>query len=654
MRIAATYAKGESTLNELFYIGIIGLFLGALFSAMIPNGRKSGLALSAVSCISLLAFSAVTLYYNDSVSIQAYSILPSLQFSFFIDRLAAFFILIISVVSLSVSIYSSGYIEHYKSDMKKNNLTSLMLVFILSMVLVVSSKNMFAFLFFWEIMALSSFILVMFEYEKKNTGKAGLFYFIMTQLSTVFLLLAFILIYSITDSFEIEKITAISSGSSTIAFILLFLSFGIKAGIIPFHKWLPYAHPASPSNISALMSGIMIKVAIYGMIRFILFVLTPQLSWGLLIFAAGVISAILGVIYALKEHDIKRLLAYHSIENIGIILIGFGLYIIFSAYNLPELAMLGLIGALFHTLNHALFKSLLFTTAGSVVNATETKNIEEMGGLVKKMPYTAALFFIGAVSISALPPFNGFVSELMIFQALLSSSALANPLLEIFLIVGLAIFALTSALAAACFVKAFGITFLAVPRSHEAEKAKEASRPELIGSGILALSCIVLGVFSFQIFSLVGYSALIPNLFVIGALLAGFYVFAFAAMRAFASNKARTGETWGCGILSQNPKMEYTTSGFSEPIVTIFKSIYRTNKQNDRLYFDSSQSVFREGHAKIHLMKFFEERLYMPVARFVNTVSYYVSEHQRGGIDLQIAYAFMAIALLLLFVGWFA
>jgi len=642
------------TLNELFYVGTIGLFLGALFSAIgskKAESAKVSLALSVVSCMSLLAFSAITLYYNEAISIPLYSIIPSLQFSFFIDRLAAFFILIISIVSLSVSIYSSGYIEHYKSTAKKNSLTSLMLVFILSMVLVVSSKNMFSFLFFWELMALSSFILVMFEYEKKETRKAGLFYFVMTQLSTVFLLLAFILIYNTTGSFEIAKMQLSASGISSIAFILLFLGFGIKAGIIPFHKWLPYAHPASPSNISALMSGIMIKVAIYGMMRFILFVLTPQLSWGIIIFTAGVISAILGVIYALKEHDIKRLLAYHSIENIGIILIGLGLYIIFSAYNLPELAMLGLIGALFHTMNHALFKSLLFTTAGSVVNATETKNIEEMGGLIKKMPYTAALFFIGAVSISALPPFNGFVSELMIFQALLSSSALANPLLEIFLIAGLAIFALTSALAAACFVKAFGITFLAVPRSHEAEKAKEASLPEILGSGILALSCVVLGVFSFQIFSLVGYSALIPNLFVVGALLAGFYAFAFAVMHAFASGNTRTGETWGCGILSQNPKMEYTASGFSEPIVTIFKSIYRTKKQNDRFYFDISQSVFRQGNAEIRLMKFFEERLYMPVARIAEFLSIKASEMQKSGLDAYIAYSFITIVALLILAG---
>ena len=301
----------------------------------------------------------------------------------------------------------------------------------------------------------------------------------------------------------------------------LFIGFGIKAGIIPFHKWLPYAHPASPSNISALMSGVMIKVAIYGLLRFVL-LMPMELWWGILILVVGTTSAILGVIYALKEHDIKRLLAYHSIENIGIILIGIGLYVIFALSGLQAIATLALIGALFHTLNHAIFKSLLFMTSGSVINSTETRNIEDMGGLIKRMPYTALLFLIGAVSISALPPFNGFVSELMIFQAFFQSSLLANPALEMLLITSLAIFALTSALAAACFVKAFGITFLALPRSEGAKKAKEAPKLMLIGPALLAIFCVVLGVFSFQIFGAFGFSFPIPNMLLVGPLLACF------------------------------------------------------------------------------------------------------------------------------------
>jgi len=440
---------------------------------------------------------------------------------------------------------------------------------------------------------------------------------------------------------------------TSVAFVFLFLGFGIKAGIIPFHKWLPYAHPASPSNISALMSGVMIKVAVYGLIRFLL-LLPMQTWWGILILAAGTVSAVLGVIYALKEHDIKRLLAYHSIENIGIILIGVGLYVVFSLAGLPVIAFLALAGALFHTLNHAIFKSLLFMTSGSIVNATGTRNIEEMGGLIKRMPKTALLFLIGAVSISALPPFNGFVSELMIFQAFFQSTALANPFLEVILISSLAVFALTSALAAACFVKAFGITFLALPRSKEAKEAKESPKLMILGPAILAMLCVALGVLSLQLFSVLGFSFPLPNMLFIGVLLSGFYLFTFAALREVASRRERIAETWGCGFPTQTSKMEYTASGFSEPIVTILKSIFRTQKKSERNFYDDRDVIFKDGKAEIHLMNFFEERLYMPVANFVRKVALKVNNIQRGDVDLHVAYAFVTIVVFLLIIWWFA
>jgi len=431
------------------------------------------------------------------------------------------------------------------------------------------------------------------------------------------------------------------------------LGFGIKAGIIPFHKWLPYAHPASPSNISALMSGVMIKVAIYGLVRFLL-LLPLQPWWGILILAMGTVSAVLGVIYALKEHDIKRLLAYHSIENIGIILIGVGLYVIFTVEGFPSIGMLALLGGLFHTLNHAIFKSLLFMTSGSIVNATGTRNIEEMGGLIKRMPKTAMLFLIGAISISALPPFNGFVSELMIFQTFFQSSVLSNPFLELLLLLALAVFALTSALAAACFVKAFGVTFLALPRSHEAKEAKESPKLMIIGSAILAALCVILGIFSSQIFGLLGFSVEVPNMLFIGAILLGFYGLIFLVMREIANRNERVTETWGCGYPIQNSKMEYTASGFSEPIVTILKSIFRTQKKSQRSFSDDKNSVFKEGKAEIHLLKFFEERLYTPVANAIRKVAEKVNNLQRGDVDLHVAYAFVMVVVFVLIIWWFA
>jgi hydrogenase-4 component B len=645
-------------LEFLFPLGLAAFFLAVilpLVGSKLGAGkvtRQVSLVLTAAASIAILAFALEIVISNKSFSLLVYQLTSQFQFSFLVDRLAAFFLALIAVVSVSVAIYSVPYVEHTEHEGRKNLIVSFMNVFIVSMVLVVASFSMFSFLFFWEIMALSSFLLVMVEFEKKETQKAGIFYFVMTHLSTLFLLFAFLFIYTVTGTFDMAEIRA-DPLIVSVAFVFLFFGFGIKAGIIPFHKWLPYAHPASPSNISALMSGVMIKVAVYGLIRFLL-LLPMETWWGILILAAGTTSAVLGVIYALKEHDIKRLLAYHSIENIGIILIGVGLYVIFSLAGLEAIAFLALAGALFHTLNHAVFKSLLFMTSGSIVNATGTRNIEEMGGLIKRMPKTALLFLIGAVSISALPPFNGFISELMIFQVFFQTTALANPFLEVILIASLAVFALTSALAAACFVKAFGITFLAFPRSEEAKGAKESPKLMIIGPAILAGLCVALGVFSLQLFGVLGFSFPLPNMLFIGAVLAGFYVFTFAILREAANRRERIAENWGCGFPTQTSKMEYTASGFSEPIVTILKSIFRTQKKSERSYYDDRNAVFKDGKAEIHLVKFFEERLYLPVANFVRKVSLKVNNLQRGDVDLHIAYAFATIVVFLLIIWWFA
>jgi len=397
----------------------------------------------------------------------------------------------------------------------------------------------------------------------------------------------------------------------------------------------------------------MIKVAIYGLIRFVIFVLDPSLWWGILILIAGTVSAILGVMYAMKEHDIKKLLAFCSIENIGVILIGFGSYIIFSSNNLPVLAEISLLGALFHTLNHAIFKSLLFLTAGSVVNAVGTKNIEMMGGLIHRMPKTTMLFFIGAASISALPPLNGFVSELLIFQSLIQAYSLTSPILKILMIICLVVFAPTSALAAACFVKAFGTIFFAVPRSQKAMRAHEAGFPMILGPGILAASCILLGVFSYTFFSLAGYSVPVPDMSVIGIIILFTAAVIFAAVKITSSNKTRISETWGCGIISQNNRMEYTASGFSEPVEIFFKSIYHTQETNKRVFFDNENSTFKEGYAEITLLNFFEKHVYLPVARFVGGVSMFMYRLQNGNLNTYLFYAFIAIIVLMAAVGVF-
>ncbi|MBI5389316.1 hydrogenase membrane subunit [Candidatus Woesearchaeota archaeon] len=629
--------------------GVLGLLLAKKSVKVVPF---LCLSLMITGSLLLLFFSGSVLWSGE----VSHSSITMVWFEIplFIDRLAAFFILCITIISIGVLIYSFGYLKHIPSALKRNFLVALMSFFILSMIFVVASEQMLSFLFFWEIMALASFFLVMFNYEEDDTKKAGLFYLVMTQLSTLFLLAAFLMIYNETGSLTITAWTGFTN--PTILFLFLLLGFGTKAGVIPFHKWLPYAHPASPSPVSALMSGIMIKVALYGLLRFILLLPSQPLWWGLVILVLGTISALLGVIYALKEHDIKCLLAYHSIENIGIILIGIGLYLVFLFYGFEELAWVSFAAALFHTLNHALFKSLLFMSAGSVVTATQTKNIDKMGGLIKRMPFTAVFFLIGAVSIAGLPPFNGFVSEFMLFSVFFQSNVIASPIIKVILFLCLSLFAMTSTLAVACFVKVFGTVFLAHPRSSEAAEAKEASFSMAIGQAVLAFFCIVLGVFSFQIFGIVaqktGVAIVLPDLLGFSIILGVLVIALFLAVRFLNPKNVRISETWGCGISSQNATMEYTASGFSEPIITIFSSIYRTKKTNQRTFHDEFGAVFKEGYAEITLLKFFEKYLYMPIVRVIQSISSVLYNLQNEvELDRDILFGFLTIVILLVIVG---
>ena len=644
---------------ELFVTAVMVLLISAGF-ALALSGRdlrhvRTVILGSTITASLLLAIVAlVTLLSGEIFAFTVYQPFPSLTISFLIDRLAAFFLLIIAIVSGCVAAYSTEYVEHLNGESRRNVLCACTNIFILAMVLVVASATTISFLLFWELMAASSFFLVMYEYDQPETRKAGLFYFIMTQLSTLFVLLGIIALYVQTGSFAISPLGAASSPLIAVAFLSLFVGFSIKAGIIPFHKWLPYAHPASPSPISALMSGVMLKIAVYGLIRFLFSVFNPDIWWGILILIAGTASAVLGIIYALKEHDVKAMLAYSSIENIGIIFIGIGLSIILNAAGLPLLATISLLGALFHALNHALFKGLLFLTAGSVVHATHTRDIEHMGGLAKRMPFTSALFFIGAVSISALPPLNWFASELLIFTSLFTSVFSVDPLLKVFLFIILALFALTSALSAACFVKAFGSIFLALPRSPESGDAVEVPRMMLIGPGVLAAACILLGLGSLQVFALAGYSVPLPDMLFIGVLLVGMSALVYVILRFTSSREIRVSDTWGCGTLSQQPATEYTGHGFSEPIDIIFSAIYRTRTQSERRFFDRENCIFAEGTGEIRLMKVFEEYLYLPVARQSYRLAEGISRFQNGCLDTYLLYAFATIVAVIVFIGWFA
>jgi hydrogenase-4 component B len=643
--------------TELFLIAVTFL-AGGFFISVAFYGRDARIVRTlALSCTMLASLilgivSVLILLGGDVMAFTAARPFAGFSLSFAVDRLAAFFLLIIAAVSACVALYATEYCEHLDGGSRRNLFAGCMNIFILAMVLVVSSANTLSFFFFWELMAASSFILVMYEYDHAETRKAGIFYFIMTQLSTMFVLFGILALSFQTGSFSFSGAGSPATPLVIVAFLSLFTGFSIKGGIIPFHKWLPYAHPASPTPVSALMSGVMLKIAVYGLVRFLLDVFSPDLWWGILILLAGSLSAVLGIIYALKEHDIKGMLAYSSIENVGIIFMGIGLFVIFSVSDLPLLATMSLFGALFHSLNHALFKSLLFLAAGSVVHATHTRDIEHMGGLAHRMPWTSALFFTGAVAIAALPPLNGFASELLIYIAIFSSITEVYPLLKVLLLVCLALFALTSALSAACFVKAFGSVFLALPRSAESAGVKEVPPAMLIGPGILAFACIFLGLCAYQIFVLAGFPMPLPDMFLIGLLLLVMTALSLIFLYFTASRRERTSETWGCGTRFQQASAEYTGHGFSEPLDIIFSSIYRTRIRNERVFFDQKNCLFREGTAEIRLMKVFEEYLYLPIARFSVRLGATVSRFQNGCLDTYLLYVFVTVIVILLFLGW--
>src|ERR1022692_1163380 len=416
-------------LNALFTGGLIAYLAGVaagIAGVRAPRRARigafsfalAGALLEIVAAIGALAHGSVTAWNLPSG-------VPLFSWTIRVNALSAYFNLTLGILAAAVSIYSFGYVRQMEGRRNIGVLGCFYNILLLSLTLVFVAGNAFFFLVAWEIMALAAWGLVSFEHEKERTRRAGMLFLIMSHAGSGLLLVAFLILARASGSLDFATFhhvaSALPAWQQGVVFLLFFLGFGVKAGVVPLHVWLPEAHPVAPSNISALMSGIVIKTGIYGMaLVFFDFFDTPPAWAGILVLSAGVVSALLGVLYALMEHDLKRLLAYHSIENIGIILMGFGSALLFRSYGHPQLAALALIAGLFHTLNHGVFKCLLFLGAGGVLHATHTRNMEELGGLIRRMPSTALYFLIGAIAISGLPPLNGFVSEWFTYQALLA------------------------------------------------------------------------------------------------------------------------------------------------------------------------------------------------------------------------------------------
>jgi hydrogenase-4 component B len=591
------------------------------------------------------------------------------------DRLSAFFLLIIAAGVIPAALYAIGYTRHYKE--KQAAMGIVFNVFIAAMVLVVLARNVVTFLVFWEAMSLASYFLVMTESDRDDTRSAGWLYAVMAHAGLACLLIGFLAMSQAAGSFVMSDwaraAATLNVTTRNIVFLVMAFGFLSKAGAIPFHIWLPRAHPAAPSHISAVMSGVMIKLGIYGLIRigFEWLGVGPA-WWGALILIVGAVSALLGVLYAIIEADLKRLLAYHSVENIGIILLGVGAGLLFRSYGLGSLASLALLAALYHSLNHAIFKGLLFLGAGSVLHATGTRNLEEMGGLLRRMPQTGAFFLIGSLAISGMPPFNGFISEWLTFQSLLMSFRVPEQIFNLVFALSIAALALTAGLAAACFVKAFGIAFLALPRGEAVRHAHEGDWTMRASMALLAIACLVLGIapalvlnplsstvkefigegpeltFNFSSIAAAGVFGTVAPVWV-AVLLALMILSVFMGLRLFRANFAsRRYETWGCGRAVQTARFEYTASAFANPFKRVFAFLYRYVEETKIESHPESRFFVKTITYRHESRSVIEDSIYAPIGAAVRRVSARARSVQSGNVHGYLLYILLALVVLLL------
>ena len=675
-------------ITGLFLSGIIIWLAGgvaslALWRKPVAARRVACAAALAGSLLDLTA-SAFAIFSSSPTVIGLPFGNPVFSWAVRIDPLSAYFNVTLGVLAAAVSLYSFGYLREMEGRRNLGAFGFFFNLLLMSLALVFTASNVFFFLVAWEVMALSAFCLVSFEHEKEEARNAGVLFLVMSHAGTGLLLIAFLLLTSASGSLDFSSFHLLASSLSPLqqgaVFLLFLCGFGVKAGLVPVHIWLPEAHPVAPSNVSALMSGIVIKTGIYGMARvFFDFYGTPPIWMGTVVLALGVVSALLGVLYALMEHDIKRLLAWHSIENIGIILMGFGAAMIFRSLGQANLAALALIAALYHTFNHAIFKGLLFLGAGSVVQATHTRNMEKMGGLIRRMPVTALCFLLGAVAISGLPPLNGFVSEWLTYQALLAGFGTTQSLTRLMFPIAGSLLALTAALAAACFVKAFAIPFLALPRSEEAAEARECSLPMRAGMAVLAVGCIALGlgatwfvpVFDSITQQTLGVRASAALVTAHGLALtagtghgtvqggtistAGMALFFLLAGAAFAlplalrwRRRSVRGPVWDCGLPGLTADNEYTATAFSKPLRMIFSALYRPRREIQAEY-EVSPHYPSAIRFESEIERTFEKRLYGPLRERSMAAANRMKGIQAGSINVYLAYIFITLILLLLF-----
>jgi len=642
--------------------GLIALFLKEKFKSI------AFIVVAVLAQLFILPDVLQILLSGGHIEAQFYFSEP-IGISFFrLDPLAALFALIISLGALFTAVYSHGYMKMYAGD--KAELSSYYFflgVMSSSMIFVVIAQNALFFLIVWEMMSLASFFLVNFEHRKEEVRKASIYYLVAMQIGTAFLIAAFGWSSAITNSLDFNSFKSVVCTSGTHAifiFILFFLGFGTKAGFVPLHTWLPKAHPAAPSGVSALMSGVMIKMGVYGILRIILLVGIPdyRLAYGILFIS--IVTGVYGVANAIAQHDLKKLLAYHSIENIGIIGMGIGLGMLGLVYNNTLIAALGFLGALLHTFNHFTFKSVLFYGAGIVYSQTHTRDIEKLGGLNKYLPLTSILFLIASLAISGLPILNGFISEFAIYIGIAKSFSIDNIAINIAALMGLSGLALIGAMALLCFTKVYGICFLGTPRSEFPFMPEEKEYSLLLPMAFLVLAMIMIGVFPIlainmlasavgqflpdasntgmpEIISLVTTISTSISIFI-------FFIISFFAIRTFLLRKrsVQIFKTWDCGYQQESSRIQYTGSSFAQPILQLVAELVPQKVQVHK-----EQTLF-PVHASFesHTQDISERLLIQPSIHFLNNFLNKFSWIQSGRMQQYIIYGLIFLVFLLVWI----
>ncbi len=659
----------------------IVLVCAAVFLALAPLavavGRSSAAtrlvygASMVASAVSLATAAAHLLGAAAPESITLPVGVPWLGAHLRIDALSAFFLVVVDLGAMSASLFALGYGQH---EMAPERVLPFYPAFLAGMTLVVLADDAFTYLLSWEFMSLTSWALVMSHHRVPDNIRAGYVYLVMASFGTLALLLAFGLLAGPDGHYTFAQMRAAhpSAALGALALILALVGAGSKAGLVPLHVWLPLAHPAAPSHVSALMSGVMTKVAVYGFVRIVFDLAgTPAWWWSILVLAIAGATTVMGVLYALMQHDLKRLLAYHTVENIGIIFIGLGLALAFKTYGMVFPAALALTAALFHVFNHSLFKSLLFFGAGAVLTATGERDMEHLGGLIHRMPQTAFVFLIGCAAISALPPLNGFVSEWLTFQAILLSPELPSWGLKFLVPAVGALLALSAALAAACFVKAYGVTFLGRPRTLAAEGAKETDSYSLAAMFFLAALCLVAGILPGLFIDALApvSSALIGghmpvqsgtqwlSVVPIAATRSsydGLLVFLFMALSGtlaalaihrFASNRLRRAPAWDCGYPDASPATQYTAMSFAQPIRRVFGTVVFRAREHG---FMPPPGDTRPARLTVELHDVIWETLYAPIVIGIGFAADRLNRLQFLTIRQFLSLVFGALVILLL------